>query len=145
MEERVYSAAQPTALRKEKVVFPDGRFLWVHGLTTAQFASIQARSERRPQGMPADRSLTILMQIAASCYASEETGAARIFSDLDLDKVGSLTLQEMVIIMGAVQRVNGMEATEQEVLRDFLPQRTEGNSSNSTSSASNASTEPLVK
>jgi hypothetical protein len=143
--EQLYSAAAPTPVRVEKVTFPDGRYLWVHGLTTAQFASIQARSQRRPTGMPEDRSLTILMQIAASCYAGEEPGSARIFSDLDLEKVGMLTLQEMVLIMAAVQRVNGTDATEQEVLRDFLPQRTEPSSSNSTSSASSVSDGALVK
>jgi len=56
-----------------------------------------------------------------------------------------LTLQEMVLIMAAVQRVNGTDATEQEVLRDFLPQRTEPSSSNSTSSASSVSDGALVK
>lgn len=139
--EQLYSAAAPTPVRKEKVILPDGRFLWIWGMNTAQFASIQARSQRvfgDPNAAP-DRSLAILMQIAASCYASDEPGAPRIFSDLDLDKVGLLTLQEMIVIMMAVQRCNGQDAEEAEVLKDFLPPRPERNSSPSTSSVSSNS------
>jgi len=146
-ERRIYSAAEPTPVRKEWVTLPDGREISVWGMNTAQFASIQARSQRtfgHPEAAP-DRSLAILMQIAASCYASDEPGAARIFSDLDLDKVGLLTLQEMVVIMMAVQRCNGQDAEEAEVLRDFLPRTPEANSSNSTSSVSSVSDAALVK
>jgi hypothetical protein len=137
--EQPYSPAAPTAVKKEKVVFPDGRFVWVHGLNTATFVSIQARAARQPRDPRLggqDNSMLTLMQIAASCYKSDEPGAERIFSDLDLDKVGLLTMQEMVLIMMAVQRVNGTDATEQEVLKDFLAPMPEPNFSPSTTSAS---------
>lgn len=132
---QVYSPAAPTPVRKERVEFPDGRFVYVWGLSASAFASIKMRAARHPSDPRGgdDQSLLILLQIVASCYAGEEPGAARIFSDLDIDKAGNLTMEEMVAVLAAIQRVNGQEAKQQEVMADFLAVTRERTSSNSTS------------
>lgn len=145
--EQVYSPAQPTPVKKEKVTLPDGRFLYVWGSTTANYIGIRARAARHPADPRGgtDDGIATLGLIAASCYNSDEPGAARIFSDLDLDKVGALTVAEMTEILLAIGRVNGGGEQEQQEIRDFLAVTPGANGSPSTSSASSTSAASLVK
>lgn len=127
MERTIYNPSQPTAPKKEWVEFPDGRSLCVWGLTAAQYATLKERAARSP-GDPRggeDPGVSILIQIVMSCYDGEGPEAKRIYSELDLDKAGQLSFDEFLLVMGAINRVNGMDATVQELTRDFTRARPE--------------------
>lgn len=106
-------------MRQEYVEFSDGTYVWVRGLTTLQWAGLRERSQRRDPRGGTDETAALLIQIVMSCFEGEEPEAKRVFSDLDLDKAGALPAEQTLAIMAAIQRVNGMAATEQEILRDF--------------------------
>lgn len=131
MERQIYDPGRPSAVRKEWVEFPDGRSLCVWGLTAAQYAQLKTRSARHP-GDPRggeDPGVAVLLQIIMSCYDGDEPGAGRIYSDLDLDKAGQLSFDEFLLVMSAVNRVNGMDATLGELMRDFTAARPEPSTS----------------
>jgi len=126
-ERKIYDPSRPTQPRGEWVDFSDGRSIYVRGLTAAQYASLKSRAARSP-GDPRggeDPAAAILIQIVLSCYDGEGADARRIYSDLDLDKAGALSFDEFLLVMGAVNRVNGMDATVQELMRDFTTARAE--------------------
>jgi len=131
MERKVYSSTQPTPVRKEWVELPDGRSICVHGLSTAAYASLKSRCARHPNDPRGgdDPAMLYLVQLALSCYDSDEPDAKRIFGDLDLDKAGLLTFEEAIPVLAAINRVNGLDASLQELQRDFMLARPEPSSS----------------
>ncbi len=109
-------------LRQECVDMPDGSYIWVRELTVAEMAQILDRSARPsidPRGGH-DQTALMMQQVVCSCYDSDEPGAGRIFSGLDLSGVASMRGEEFERVVAAIQRVNGKDATSEEITRDFL-------------------------
>lgn len=83
-----------------------------------QLADRAARPAIDPRGGH-DPSALVLFQVIFSCYDGEEDDAKRIWQDVDLVSVGSLSQKDMEAILAAINRVNGKDAATDEVTRDF--------------------------
>jgi hypothetical protein len=108
--------------RKEWVDFPScDSGVWVWEMTVAESAQILQRSARPsvdPRGGH-DQSAIIAAQLMVSCYDSDEDGAKRIFGDADFSAIYALPFRDFDVCIQAINRVNGKDATEQEILEAF--------------------------
>lgn len=107
--------------RKEWVALPDGFEVWVWELTVAESAQITDRSKRPaidPRGGH-DTATMIALQVMLSCYDGDEPGAKRIFGDADFSAIYELPFRVFDALLSAINRVNGKDAVEAELLRDF--------------------------
>ena len=97
----------------------------VRALTVSELLQIQDRAARPkidPRG-GLDPGWSALLQVSLSCYDGEEEEAQPIWpctADLrSLAPIGKLPIADFTKIMEAVQRVNGMDAEEVNILQDF--------------------------
>jgi hypothetical protein len=63
--------------------------------------------------------MAVILQIMLSCYDGEGPDARRIFNDADRGAINDMPFRDFTLILEAINRVNGKDATEQELLRDF--------------------------
>lgn len=108
--------------RKECVPIADGEFhVWVWSLTLADSTQIIERSARPEIDKRGghNQSMAIAMQIQLSCYDSDKEDASRIWEDNTRGDIYTLSMADMTALLAAINRVNGQDATEQEILRDF--------------------------
>lgn len=106
---------------KERVDLEAGP-VWVWAMTVAETVQLAERAVRPkfdPRG-GVDPTESLLWQIALSCYYGEEDGSERIFTENNLMDLYRLPLAEFKLLALAVQRVNGQNATEAEVMKDFF-------------------------
>lgn len=145
MEHRVYQDdGKEPELRSEWVLLRKGE-VCVRELTAAEYAGMRQQSARPsidPRG-GSDPTAIILVQIVMSCYDSEEPGARPLFPTMEA--AGRLPFEDFQKVMAAIARVNGLEATEQEILRDFLQASGAPTNSSSKSTASSTSTVSRVR
>lgn len=122
---------------KQEAVHAKRRFEWValdagdiciRELTVRETIALTERSSRPsidPRG-GLDPGEAVLWQILFSCYDGETEDARRIFSDTDPEDVRTIyamRAEEFNKILTAINRVNGQDATEAEILRDFTAAR----------------------
>ena len=86
---------------------------------SVQIADYSTRPADDPRG-GTDRQESTLWQIALTCYNGDGPDAKRIFDDHQVHLIRSLTLSEFTTLMTVINRVNGMEAEEVELVRDFF-------------------------
>lgn len=114
----IYRVGVKPARRKEWVVLPEAQArVCVWSMTVAESAQLMDRCTR-PDGKPSTGKVVVL-QIMLSCYNGDDDKATHIFSATDEGAVYDLPLHDMEAIIAAINRVNGKDATEQELLRDF--------------------------
>lgn len=123
MERKIFrpGAEPPAAPRFEWVEFENGCWVCVRGMTAADAIRITERSERPkidPQGGHS-KGRMVQLQIVASCYDGEGPEAKPIFTEADFVAINALSFQDFDRLLGAINRVNGKDATETELLRDF--------------------------
>jgi hypothetical protein len=112
-----------TPRKMEKVGLAAGD-VCVKGLMTADFMTIAEKS-RRPAIDPRggiDEGEAILWQVILSCYASDAEDAPRLFNPDqpgDIQALYRMPQDEFRAILAAINRVNGLDATEAELMRDF--------------------------
>lgn len=107
-------------LRKERVPTEAGD-LWVWELMageTALIAEYATRPEIDPRG-GMDKGEAMVWYMALSCHHGPEADSPRVWGDADVWKITRLPERVFKPIWRAVNRVNGMGAEEEEVLRDF--------------------------
>lgn len=107
-------------LRKERVETEAG-YLWVWELMageTALIAEYATRPEIDPRG-GMDKGEAMVWYLALACHTGEKDDSPRFWSDADVWKITRLPERIFKPLWKAVQRVNGMSATEEEALRDF--------------------------
>lgn len=97
--------------------------LCVREMTAAEATTLAERSQRPaidPRG-GLDTTETVLWQVLLSCYQDDTDTAERVFAENapDIAIIMGLRLEEFQRLMVAINRVNGRDATEIEVLRDF--------------------------
>jgi hypothetical protein len=83
-----------------------------------QIADYSTRPAEDPRG-GTDREESSLWQIAFTSYDGDGPDAKRLFDDHQVHLIRSLTLEEFTLLMQAINRVNGLDATEVELVRDF--------------------------
>lgn len=121
-ERTIYRPGQPRERRKEWVSI-EGGDLCVWAMTVAESTQILERSERPDGG--SSKGMALVTQILLSCYDGEEPGSKRLFADHDRQCIYDLSFEDFELLMGAINRVNGKDATSQEALRDFTTVREE--------------------
>jgi len=108
--------------RKEKVAIAGGQFhVWVWGLTLADSTQIIERSARPEIDKRGghNQGVAVALQIQLSCFDSDKEDACRVWEDNTRHDIYALPMADMTTLIAAINRVNGQDATEQEVLRDF--------------------------
>lgn len=99
----------------------EGVYVW--GLATCDSLAIVERATQggvdKESGIARARAMQI--QIMLSCYDSDQPGAKRVFTDADVAPINEGSWQAFEKVVRAINRVNGQDATEQEMMRDFLP------------------------
>ena len=113
-------------LRREKVTLDCGD-VWVREMTCAEAMQLGERAARPavdPRG-GLDPGESVLWQILLSCYEDDSDDASRLFTEApdDVRIIYGLRLEEFNELMQAVNRVNGRDASEVELLRDFTAAR----------------------
>lgn len=109
--------------RTEWVSTSCGR-LCVRAMRMSEYFQLSERSQRPkidPRG-GVDTGEAVLWQIFLSCYQGEGPDDPPTFSAdsaEDVRAIYSLSTQDGLLILGAINRVNGLDATEAELLRDF--------------------------
>ena len=112
--------------RSERVILAGGP-VWVRQMNVSEALNIRQRSERPaidPRG-GIDTGEAVLWQIVTCCYYEEE-GTERVFSETnpeDVRLIFSMPWEEFQRLMTAINRVNGQDAEEVELLRDFTAVR----------------------
>jgi hypothetical protein len=105
---------------REWVDLGDGE-VCVWSMTAAEFIQLTDRATRPaidPRG-GVDTGALVLFQIIFSCYDGDEDNAKRIWGDVDLVSVGSLKQGQVEDLLAAINRVNGKDASSEEITRDF--------------------------
>lgn len=109
--------------RREWITVPGMGRLCVWQLTMAESVLVTEYSTRPAEdprgGM--DREESVLWQIALACYRGDTPDAKRVFDDHQVYLIRNLSVSEFTLIMTAINRVNGIDAQEEEILRDFTP------------------------
>ena len=122
-KERQKETSRP---RMERVELSGGA-IWVRAMTVADAMKVTDQSARPsidPRG-GLDRSEALLWQVIVSCFYDED-GKEPVFSSEsaeDVRLIYGLPIQEFALLVSAIQRVNGQDAEEVEILRDFTPAR----------------------
>ena len=107
--------------RREWVTLPDLGRVCVRSMTmseTITTVDLAVRPAIDPRG-GVDRQELALWQIALSCYDGDGAEAKRLFDDHQVHLIRNLTMEEYNRLIGAINRVNGQDATEAELLQDF--------------------------
>lgn len=113
--------------RTEWVSTSCGR-ICVRAMRMSEYFQLSERSQRPkidPRG-GIDTNEAVLWQILLSCYQGEDPNAPPTFSadsPEDIRAIYSLKTQDGLKILGAINRVNGVDASEGELLRDFSAAR----------------------
>lgn len=97
--------------------------LCVREMTAAQGTTLAERSQRPsidPRG-GFDTGEAVLWQILLSCFTDDTPAAQPVFAEHaeDIGIIMNLRLEEFKRLAQAINRVNGSDMTEVEVLRDF--------------------------
>lgn len=113
-------------LRREPVTLDCGT-IWVREMTCAEAMTLGERAARPsidPRG-GLDPGESVLWQIILSCYEDDSDEAPRLFTEApdDVRIVYGFRLEEFNELMQAVNRVNGRDASEVELMRDFTAAR----------------------
>lgn len=112
--------------RTERVQLAGGP-VWVRAMSVSDAMHVTQKSERPaidPRG-GIDRGEALLWQVVVSCYYDEE-GAERVFSEQnpeDVRLIFSMPWDEFQRLLSVINRVNGQDPEEVELLRDFTAAR----------------------
>lgn len=119
--------------RRFEWVSLDAGDICIRELTVKETIALTERSSRPsidPRG-GVDPGEAVLWQILLSCYDGEGDDARPIFSDTepaDIRTIYGLRAEEFNRLLMAINRVNGQDATEADLLRDFTAARQGANS-----------------
>lgn len=94
-----------------------GARVCVWSMTVAESTQILERAAK-PDGKHST-GMVVVLQIMLSCYDGDGADAKSIFQAQDFQPIYDLPLRDMEAIIAAINEVNGKDASEQEVLRDF--------------------------
>lgn len=126
--------------QKEWITLSGGDIcLWA--LTMEEFSRIHDYSLRPPIDPRGgvDNKEAALWQIALSCYDGDGTDAERLWPDERVSEIKAMPAHDFSDLMVAINRLNGRDATTEEVMRDFTGE-TGANGSPSPSGVSATST-----
>jgi hypothetical protein len=119
--------------RKEWITLPAGE-MCIWEMTCAEVAQMLERSQRPASfGGGQDEATAMFYEIMLSCYHGDEVGAAPVFPEMA--SVARLRWEDGVAIRAAVQRVNGKDASQEELMRGFSKAPEAQNTSESIPSA----------
>lgn len=128
MERRPFDKSAVRVGRRSEWVALDAGDVCVREMTVQEAMTLTERAARpaidKRGGM--DPTEMVLWQILLSCYVDDSEDAARLFSEndpADIRVIYSLRFEEFGELMGAINRVNGKDATEVDLLRDFTAAR----------------------
>jgi len=110
--------------RKEKIPLSAGD-LWAWSLTAAEMMQVLEAAQRPkidPRG-GVDQGSAVLWQIVLSCHDGPEADAPLAFTTDDFGLILGLPWDEFRLITQAINRVNGLDPTEAELMRDFTAAR----------------------
>jgi hypothetical protein len=131
-EQALFDAKAPVLdmRRKEWVSLDSGR-LCVWEMEAADTLFIVERSMRPvtsgQQPKIAASVDAMLWRVVVSCHKGEEAAAERVFDITDLGRISKLRKTEWDRLLGAIERVNGLDAEEVPKLLDFTPAAPGGN------------------
>lgn len=106
--------------RTERIPLSAGD-LWAHELSAREMMQIVERSQRPSIDSRGgvDRGTAVLWQIVLSCRLGPEPGAELAFTPDDFALLMELPWEEFRLLTTTINRVNGLDPTEAEILRDF--------------------------
>lgn len=118
------SRMKQTSHRKERIPLSAGD-LWAWSLSAAEMMQVLDHSQRPgidPRG-GVDQGSAVLWQIVLSCHEGAEESAPLAFTPDDFGLILGLPWEEFRLITQAMNRVNGLDPTEAELMRDFTQAR----------------------
>jgi hypothetical protein len=121
-------AAASQAKRRGEWVDLDCGSIYALEMTVAesvQLAEKAARPSIDPRG-GLDPGESVLWQILLGCYVDDSPDSPRLFSQesaADIKLIYSLPFAQFQLLMAAINRVNGRDAEEAELMRDFSAAR----------------------